>query len=171
MQGLDGPYVPLDASAVNAKGGEGVVKLVQQMIMAMQKQKEKYHSTCTLMVYEGNDKVPRKRGKSKRHDAQIRKALERICNVMHEAVDPQRKFNGNLLEIEGPEFYDLIEISDGIKPSEKDVHCYRVTWRRELGWHLKKRIREETENEIEPGSVFATWRPKETATIDSAENN
>jgi hypothetical protein len=151
-----GKFFPLNATEVNAKGGEGVVKLVHEMLKSMQVQ-SKFYGTCTLIVYQGNEEKPQKKGVNKKQDKKIETAIKRICTVMQEAVDPERNFDGNIPKIDLWFFYDNVEIRNGIEPGDKDVHCYRIAWYRETGFDLKKRLKKEIEKDPEE-TVYRAWK-------------
>lgn len=164
-----GKFFPLNASEVNSKGGGWVAVQVNNMLKSMQEQ-SKHYGTCTLIAFEEDGKTPQKIGENEIKDVDIEKAVKRICTVMQEAVDPERKFDGNLTKIDIYYLYDNIEIRNGIEPGEKDVHCYKIVWSREPGFVLKKRLKEEISGGL-AGAVYRAWEITGFPTPESAGNN
>ena len=159
----------LNAAKVNSRGGTGASCLVEEMIRYMLKQSRVY-GECTLMVFEGNSENPKKKGKNTHQDEKIEMALRRICRVMQDAVDPERIFDGNIEKIDVNNIYQSIEVHDGVTPLEPDIHCYKIVWRREIGYNFKNRLKKEIETGIIE-AVYRTWDPKNIPSQEAASNN
>uniref|UniRef100_A0A7C4M307 Uncharacterized protein n=1 Tax=candidate division CPR3 bacterium TaxID=2268181 RepID=A0A7C4M307_UNCC3 len=149
--------IDFDASLINSKGGSDLIDYIKGKILPAMKGQNKYYGEVSMIVCEGVDKKPKKKGCNKKQDEKIERALRRLCGVMQDVVDPQRKFDGNPDNICGVVIYDNIEIRDGVEPHEKDIHVYTLIWYKEVGYDFKKRLKREISKEPFPGTILRTW--------------